>query len=227
MTDAAASRDLVDLIRERLREAADPRRAPAQQAYMKSSMPFLGVTLPETRAIARTVTRDLTDAATLRDLVEHLWDASSHREERYAALAVLASPHLRRDPHLPGLIERFVRTGQWWDYTDELSHRVAELLDDDPLPASALVRAWADDGDMWIRRSAIIAQLGRRARTDVGLLGDVIAANTDDREFFVRKAIGWALRDYARTDPGWVRAFVDAHGLSPLSRREALKHLGD
>ncbi|MFS0733053.1 DNA alkylation repair protein [Microbacterium sp. 1P10UB] len=226
MTDAAAGGVLADLLRSRLRAAADPERAPAQQAYMKSAMPFLGVTLPETRAIARTTTRELTDAATLRDLVEHLWDAASHREERYAALAVLASPHLRRDPHLPGLIERFVRTGQWWDYTDELSHRVAELLDDDPLPAAALVRAWAGDDDMWLRRSAIIAQLGRRARTDVGLLEDVIAANTDDTEFFVRKAIGWALRDYARTDPAWVRAFVDAHELSPLSRREALKHLG-
>ena len=77
-----------------------------------------------------------------------------------------------------------------------------------------------------MRRSAIICQLQHRADTDLDLLADVIEANVEDREFFIRKAIGWALRDYARTDGRWVRAFVQGHpGLSPLSRREALKHL--
>ena len=118
-----------------------------------------------------------------------------------------------------------VRTGRWWDVTDELAHRVSDLLDADPVRTGALVRDWSTDDDLWLRRLAIIAQLGRRADLDRDLLADVIEQNADDREFFIRKAIGWALRDAARTDPEWVRAFVAAHELSPLSVREAAKHL--
>ncbi len=90
-----------------------------------------------------------------------------------------------------------------------------------------LIRGWAVDPDRWLRRSSIICQLGLAGRTDLDLLTEVIARNLADREFFVRKAIGWALRQYARTDPDWVRGFVAAHetSLSPLSRREAMKHL--
>ena len=91
---------------------------------------------------------------------------------------------------------------------------------------AARMRVWATDPDMWVRRSAIICQLQHKADTDLDLLTGVIEANQEDSEFFIRKAIGWALRDYARTDGDWVRAFVQAHpDLSPLSRREALKHL--
>jgi 3-methyladenine DNA glycosylase AlkD len=90
-----------------------------------------------------------------------------------------------------------------------------------------ILRAWSKDPDMWIRRSAITAQLAAKAATDPELLASVIEANLSDPEFFIRKAIGWALREYAKTDPAWVREFVDRHGteLSPLSRREALKNL--
>ena len=89
------------------------------------------------------------------------------------------------------------------------------------------VRRWSVDPDRWLRRSSIICQLGARTSTDRALLADVIDANLADREFFVRKAIGWALRQYARTDPDWVRSFVAARraALSPLSYREAVKHL--
>jgi 3-methyladenine DNA glycosylase AlkD len=218
--------DLAEAVRARLRAAADPAKAPGQQAYMKSAMPFLGVSVPETRRLTRALLRTETDAALLLTAAGALWDEASHREERYAALAILAAPAVRGDPALPDLIEHMVRTGQWWDYTDELAHRLADLLDDDPLPATLLVRAWATDENLWIRRIAIIAQLGRRERLDTALLTDAIEPNIDDTEFFIRKAIGWALRDYARVTPEWVRVFADTHPLSPLSRREALKHLG-
>ena len=90
------------------------------------------------------------------------------------------------------------------------------------------MRGWAIDDDRWLRRVAVICQLGAKDRTDRALLTDAVLANAADRDFFLRKAIGWALRDYARTDPAWVRRFVTAHEdeLSPLSKREALKHLG-
>ncbi|MCT9820092.1 DNA alkylation repair protein [Microbacterium sp. W1N] len=218
---------LADAVRAALREAADPARAPGQQAYMKSAMPFLGVSVPETRRLTRTVAAEIAgrDGAALLPAASALWDDATHREERYAALALLALPALRRDPAIVPVVERFVVDGAWWDITDEAAHRVADLLDADPAAMSAQVRAWAGSDDLWLRRLAIIGQLGRRDRVDGDLLTDAIEANLDSDEFFLRKAIGWALRDYGRTAPDWVRAFVAAHELSSLSRREALRRL--
>lgn len=215
---------LVENVRAALREAADPTRAPGQQAYMKSAMPFLGVRVPDARRIARAAARDATPAELL-EAATVLWDEASHREERYAALAILGDRRLKADPAIVPMIDHMVRTGQWWDYTDDLAHRVAELMDARGPETSALVREWSTDDDLWIRRIAIISQLGRRDRLDVELLQDVIEPNLGDSEFFIRKAIGWALREYARVSPEWVRAYADSHDLSPLSRREALKHL--
>ncbi|WP_442858375.1 DNA alkylation repair protein [Actinomyces sp. zg328] len=168
------------------------------------------------------------EAATWEEALRHLWDGATHREERFAVLAIIRStrsaPHADRLESL-ALYEHLLRTGQWWDLVDETSHAVG-LVVRAHLAAAARMRAWAVDPDLWVRRSAIICQLQHKERTDLGLLTDVIEANEEDSEFFIRKAIGWALRDYARTDGDWVRAFVETHpGLSALSRREALKHL--
>lgn len=219
--------DLGDSIRHALQESADPVRAAGQQAYMKSSMPFWGVTLPETRRITREAARGIPDPLALLEAAEDLWDGASRREERYAAMALLRLRPLVGDPRALALAERMVRTGRWWDITDELAHVVSESLDRRPDETEALVRRWASDDDLWIRRIAILSQLGRRGRVHPDLLADAVAVNLADREFFIRKAIGWALRDYARTDPDWVCAFVRERELSPLSRREALKHVGD
>jgi len=217
--------DLVASIREELKRAADPSRAGGQQAYMKSAMPFLGVRVPDARRIARSHASGVRDASTLLAASSTLWDEAVFREERYAALSVLGLPPLKGDPDLVPIIEHMVRSGRWWDFTDELSHRVADLLDTHPAETALVVRTWCADEDMWMRRLAVIAQLGRRERLDRELLADVIEQNAADREFFIRKAIGWALRDAARTAPEWVRAFVASHRLSPLSTREALARL--
>jgi len=217
--------DLVAAIRDDLGHAADPARAPGQRAYMKSAIPFLGVGVPDARRIARARGHGVRDVPRLLGAARTLWDDAWFREERYAALALLGLPTLKGDPDLVPLIEHMVRTGQWWDFTDELAHRVADLLDAYPAETALVVRTWSVDDDMWMRRIAIIAQLGRRDRLDRALLTDVIDQNAADPEFFIRKAIGWALRDAARTAPDWVRAFVATRRLSPLSIREALKRL--
>ncbi|MDQ0820611.1 3-methyladenine DNA glycosylase AlkD [Arthrobacter sp. V4I6] len=106
-------------------------------------------------------------------------------------------------------------------------HRLRGLLQAHRPEMAAVLRRWSTDGDFWIRRASITAQLGAKSATDTALLGDVIEANLADREFFIRKAIGWALRDFSATDPDWVRGFVERHraGLSPLSIAEALRKL--
>lgn len=207
--------ELVADIRSALREAADPEKAPGMQAYMKSAMPFLGVQKgPRTRAL-----RPLLKAALTRDewlvTATTLWDEAQYREERYAALALLRS---RPWPVPESLLRHLVVTGAWWDLVDEIATKLLH-------PDEVDVRVWATDDDLWLRRAAIICQVGRKRDTDTGLLAEVIVANVSDRRFWITKAIGWALRDYAYTDPDWVRAFVSAHELAPLSRREAMKHL--
>jgi len=216
--------ELAQGIRARLRDAADPALAPGQQAYMKSAMPFLGVTVPEVRRIATAAARGRSAAET-RAAAAELWDAATHREERYAAMMLLAPSTAAGDLEALPLIERFVREGAWWDFTDDLAHRLGELLDAHPQPLASRMRAWSTDADLWIRRAAILCQLQHAARTDLELLADVVDANAGDPEFFIRKAIGWALRDLARTRPEWVAGFVRGRELSPLSIREALKHI--
>jgi len=194
---------------------------------MKSAMPFLGVRVPEVRRIVRRLVRelDVRGAGALAAAAAELWDGATHREERYAATALLAQPALRGDASLVPLYEQMARTGAWWDHVDDLAHRIGELHDADPTGTATLVRGWARDDFLWIRRLAILSQLGRKDRIDLDLLAEVIEPNLEDREFFIRKAIGWALREASYVDPAWVRAYVADHELSPLTRREALKRL--
>ena len=223
---------LVRDLREALAAAGDPARAEQQRRYLKSAMEMYGVGVPRTRRIAQAVAAShpclWRDATGWEAALRRVWDTAGHREERFAVLAIirsrLSAPHADRIESLV-LYEHLLRTGQWWDLVDEASHAVGLVVRAHPA-AAARMRAWATDADLWVRRSAIICQLQHKEHTDLPLLSDVIEANQDDGEFFIRKAIGWALRDYARTDGAWVRAFVTDHPrLSPLSRREALKHL--
>lgn len=228
---AAGSADpLVATIRAVLAAAADPERAPAMQAYMKSAMPFLGIGAAARRSLVRPLVR----AAALERpewerVVAGLWDSARFREERYAALDVLALPRARRwhDPALLPLLRRLVVEGAWWDYVDDLAiHHVGPVLQRDRLAVTAELRRWAVDPDRWLRRTAVLAQVGLGTDVDLDLLAEVIDANVSDSDFFLRKGIGWALRQQARTTPDWVVAFVAARPqLSVLSRREALRHL--
>ena len=219
-------------LRAALAQAGDPKRAEQQRAYLKSEMEMYGVGVPATRRLATRIAAAHAelwrDAATWESALRHLWDGATHREERFATLAIIRSTcsaaHADRMESL-ALYEHLLRTGQWWDLVDETSHAVGLVVRAHPA-AAARMRAWAADPDLWVRRSAIICQLQHKDRTDLRLLGDVIEANEEEPEFFIRKAIGWALRDYARTDGDWVRTFAESHPrLSALSRREALKHL--
>jgi 3-methyladenine DNA glycosylase AlkD len=193
-------------------------------------MPYLGVRVPEVRKITRAQARARppSSVAALGQTAAALWREATHREERYAATGLTGLTMAVGQLELLPLHQEMIVTGAWWDHVDEVAHRVGDLLLVHPDQVRPVIRAWSHESDLWLRRVSIIAQLGAKARTDVALLSDAINANTSDRDFFIRKAIGWALREYARTDPEWVRRFVAAHAdeLSPLSQREALKHLG-
>jgi len=221
--------ELAERIRSALASAADPGRAPAMQAYMKSTVPFLGVARPVVRRLTREQLAACppADEAELLDTVRCLWVEQEFREQRYAAADLLNTPVARRwasPTRLPVLAELIVDVA-WWDHVDELAHRVGDVRRAEPATVAPTLRQWSRQPDRWLRRAAVICQLGHRRETDTRLLSDAIEASAAEPDFFLRKAIGWALRDYSRTDPDWVRAFVATHRLSPLSVREALKHL--
>ncbi|XAS69561.1 DNA alkylation repair protein [Micrococcaceae bacterium Sec5.7] len=223
-----ANNELVAAIRTRLRAVADPGRAAAGQAYMKSSMLSLGVRVPEVRKIAKAeaVAQQLASPEELRAVVLELWRGAAFREERYAAIDLTGLRLASHDLDMLPVYEEIIRTGAWWDFVDGVAHRICGLLQAHRTGLTPVLQAWSTDRDFWIRRASITSQLAAKSETDTVLLAHVIEANQADSEFFIRKAIGWALREYAKTDAGWVAAFVSAHeSLSPLSRREALKNL--
>ncbi len=226
------ARGLLLLVRRELARVADPRKAPAMQAYMKSKMPYRGVTGPFQKEVWKHVFPgvELENAETWRGLVLGLWRGAAFREERYGALA-LASDRRARDfqtlEALP-MYEEMIVTGAWWDYVDFLAkHRVGELLRKFPAPMKKTMRQWSTCPDMWKRRTSILCQLGFKRETDLNLLYSCIEPSIGSREFFLRKAIGWALREHAWADPDEVVRYVrkNEKRLSGLSKREALKNV--
>lgn len=225
---------LLARLRAAFQEAADPTRAAAMQAYMKSAMPYHGVPLPTVRALCKAGFAEvpLPSAEAWQGLALALWRAAAFREERYAAIILTGDRRARafQAPATLPMYEEMIVGGAWWDYVDEIAtHRLGSLLARHPAPIRAAMLAWSRSDDLWKRRSSIICQTTRKADTDVDLLYACIEASLGSREFFLRKAIGWALRQYARTDPEEVRRYVAANHdrLSPLSRREALRRIGD
>lgn len=201
------------------------------QRYMKSDMPFRGVPKPERAVLAKKLfaEHELSDVDELRAATLELWRNAEYREERYIAIDLTGyrryAPWQTTD--LMPMYDEMIVTGAWWDYVDEIAiRRVGPLLLAEPEVMTAMMREWAADADLWRRRTSIICQVGAKADVDTDLLTDTIEANIHDKDFFLRKGIGWALRQYSKVDPGWVRAFAGTHpALSPLSRKEAMKYV--
>ena len=223
---------LAQRVRAGLEAVADPARAPAMQAYMKSTMPYLGVSAVPLRAACKALFADLqyeTSVQWQADVLT-LWRSAQYREERYAALALSGIRAARDFQRIDALAmyEEMIVTGAWWDFIDPIAgQRLAAILATEGPPMKQAMLDWASSDNMWKRRSAILCQLNCKGQTDLDLLYACIAPSLDSREFFLRKAIGWALRQYARTDAAEVARYVAALGdkLSPLSKREAIKHI--
>lgn len=221
----------------RLEAAAVPERALGQQTYMKSEMPYHGVAMADVRRITKAVSKahPFADRNEWENTVLEVWRDATHREQLYVATQLAAHRPYRPwlDHAAMPMIEEMIVTGAWWDHVDALaSDHTGQMLSADTEAVRPILWDWATDpierdGALWRRRTAILCQLKYKESTDLDLLFHAIEASMDSKEFFLRKAIGWALRQYARTDPDEVLAFVDARKdrLSGLSTREALKHL--
>ena len=224
---------LADTVTERLTAvygaAADPERAAAMRAYMKDVAPFLGLPSPERRALSRSVLQGTPrpDERDCTAVALRCWRLPE-REYQYFAVDLLRR-HVRRlsSGFLP-VARHLVTTVPWWDTVDALAaHVVGGLVAADPA-LTADMDAWIEDDDLWVVRTALLHQLRYGERTDAGRLFAYCLRQSGHPDFFVRKAIGWCLREYAKTDPEGVRDFLAREGgrFAPLSVREALKNIG-
>jgi len=187
-------------LRRAMAAAADPKRAIGMQAYLKSTMPYYGLTLPVVRTISRGVFGDVEmECNEWRETLLEIWHGARRREERYAAMFLLTMNRHREcvTPALMPMLEEMVVTGAWWDHVDELAMVIGDLLKQHPKQLRPLMRRWSADPNLWKRRVSIICQLKFKRETDLDLLYSNIEPNLADRDFFIRKAIGWALRQYA------------------------------
>ncbi len=232
MKRRTASQSLLHTLRTALSRVAEPERARTMQAYMKSPMPYHGVPAAGVRAVCKDVfgSYPFESAESWRTDVLTLWNTADFREERYAAIALSGHRGAKEFQTLEALpmYEEMVVGGAWWDYVDALaSHRIGGLLKAYPREMRRTLLAWSHANDIWKRRSSILAQLSFRERTDLTLLFACIEPSLAESEPFLRKAIGWALRQAAREHERAIVRYVKDHDalLSTLSKREALKNV--
>ena len=227
----AARYPLIAALRAELAADQDPERAAQQQAYMKSSMPHAGFTAQKLRTLGKHLIKQYpcTSAEDWFGCAQTLWDEAQVREERYIALELLAVNRYRKQWYSPACLpmyRHFIESGAWWDYVDNIaSNHIGVLLKTHAVEVKPVLRAWATTEHLWLRRTAILAQLKFKSDIDLVLLDEAIQGSIHDQDFFARKAIGWALRAHSYTDPDWVISYLKRHedSLSPLSVREALK----
>lgn len=219
-------------LKARLLAAADSTRAPQMEAYMKNRMPYYGVPAPGVKAICREVfkTAEFKSQREWERTARKIWKTAKFREELYAVLHLCEHRSTRafQDPAVVHMYEHFVVTGAWWDLVDWIaSHHVGRLHKEFPKELKPILRAWSVGDDMWKRRVSILSQLRFSEQTDLKHLYACIEPSLGSKEFFLQKAIGWALRQYAWVDAKEIKRYVRANEsrLAPLSRREALKNV--
>nr|BFE62363.1 DNA alkylation repair protein [Dactylosporangium thailandense] len=209
--------------------AADPGQAAPMRAYMRDRFEFLGIPSVPRRELTLDVLRGRPrpDEPELLATARACWELPE-REYQYFACDYLRKHAKVLTPAAVPVLRELITTKSWWDTVDTLASNVVGPLVLARPDCVSTMDAWTAAGtDLWLVRTAILHQLRYREETDRARLFDYCDRWSGERDFFIRKGIGWALRQYARTDPAGVRAFVGTHpGLSPLSVREALKHLG-
>lgn len=200
--------------------------ADGARAYMRHQFEFLGITAKLRQEITKTyLTKSLPPYADLEIIVNELW-ALPEREFQYFAIDLLAAMKKHWTVEIIGLFESILINKSWWDTVD---HAASDLLGPYfklfPQQTKKVTGTWNRSDNFWLQRSSIMFQKQYKKDTDTALLRKYILTHTGSNEFFVQKAIGWALREYSKTNPEWVMEFVRKHQMSSLSKREALKRI--
>lgn len=205
---------------------SDSLKAKKMGHYMRNQFEFLGIPTPKRRVLTKAFLKSLTSANEIDwDFIQSCWD-NPYREFQYVAIDYLAILRKQLTPNDINKLKKLAQTKPWWDTIDGIDKLMGEIAFNFPEVKEILV-SWSVDEDFWLRRIAIDHQLLRKETTDIDLLERILQNNLNQKEFFINKAIGWSLRDFSKTNPEWVRIFIEENkaGLSALSIREASKYL--
>lgn len=217
----------IEIVRNELEAHRNPEFAIPMENYMKNHFPFLGIKSPERRALAKGIFREIgiTMEGVDESFVLSLWD-QPEREYQYLALDYLVKKEKQLNKEHMELLERLMTTKSWWDTVDIIAPKlVGSIASRDQSVICDFIEGWAIHENIWLRRAAILFQLKYKAGTNEELLYRIILANAASKEFFIQKAIGWALREYSKTNHDSVKKFISENSLMPLSVREGSKYL--
>ena len=216
--------DIEELVKE-LKAVANPDDVVAMKAYMKNKFEFLGVKTPARRKLTKAFFKQHTDSVIDWNFINEAWK-NPYRELQYTALDYLEIRKKLLTPSDLPRLKKLAQTKSWWDTIDFLDRLVGTIIARFP-ETKEIILAWSRDEDIWLRRLAIDYQLLRKEKTDTELLEKILVNNLGRTEFFINKAIGWALRDYSKTNPDWVRDSIERHQteMAALSIREGSKYL--
>ena len=217
---------LVKYVRSELKRAANPEKAAPMQAYMKTDQPFYGVQGTPRKQIYKTGIKKhpVQSRDEYHAIIWDLWNGK-YREEMYMALEVAEQCKAFRGKASWSLYEKLMRSATNWDTLDWIVGRIMSPIVQEHRQLEEKLIKWRVHKNFWVRRASLLAHLKHKDQTNVELLAETILLLAHEDEFFIRKAIGWILREYSYTDAKWVEAFVAKHEdvLSTLSKREALK----
>lgn len=210
---------------EAFEAAANPAHAEPMKQYMKGRFEFYGIKTPQRRTIFKNFLAEngLPPLLALEDVIEALWE-QPYRECHYAAIEIFQKFHKQFQPQHLALMEELAITNSWWDTVDVIAaHLVGPFFKKYPVLIPEHTERWINSDNFWLQRVAILYQLGYKGQTDAERLFRFCKIRSGSKEFFVRKGIGWALRQYSYHNPAAVQKFVEETTLHPLSKREALK----
>ncbi|WP_256757073.1 DNA alkylation repair protein [Cohnella sp. WQ 127256] len=217
----------IDALAAWFRQYADREKALPMEGYMRNQYPFLGIKSPERKQLIKQFWKEhgIPSEGQLLTVVQQLWQLPE-REFQNVAMDFLEKYGKQAVKSDIDVFESLVTAKSWWDTVDYLaSHTMGDHLKRFPELIPSYTERWILSDNLWLRRTALLYQLRYKQHTDVERLFDYIVRCKDENEFFIRKAIGWVLREYSKTDESAVRRFVADTKLSPLSMKEALKYV--
>jgi 3-methyladenine DNA glycosylase AlkD len=216
----------IEILAALFEENRNEENAGPMKKYMKDHFPFLGIKSPLRKELEKQFFKEteILKKPFDKDFVTQLWE-KDEREYHYTAITYLGKFIKKLPKDAISFLEELITTKSWWDSVDSIAPLVGELARRYPEIVEENINGWSVNDNFWLQRTAILFQLKYKHETHEDLLYDYIVKNADSKEFFIQKAIGWALREYSKTNPSSVKAFIEGNKLAPLSVREGSKYV--